>query len=64
MTERHRQAMLRLFGGDPQGKLSLLLDYTDNPRDLDDPWYTGDFERAAAEIEEGLDGLLRKLTTK
>lgn len=62
MTERHRQAMLRLFGGDPLGKLSLLLDYTDDPRDLDDPWYTGDFERAAAEIEEGLDGLLRQLT--
>ncbi len=61
MTERHRQSMLRLFGGDPEGKLSLLLDYTDTPRDLDDPWYTGEFDRAAAEIETGLNGLLHYL---
>ena len=61
MTERHRQSMLLLFGGDPEGKLSLLLDYTEHPRDLDDPWYTGEFERAAAEIETGLRGLLTHL---
>lgn len=61
MAERHRQSMLRLFGGDPAGKLSLLLDYTDCPRDLDDPWYTGEFEHAAAEIETGLTGFLHYL---
>lgn len=64
MTERHRRSMLRTFGGDPEGKLSLLLEYTDRPRDLDDPWYTGEFERAAAEIEEGLRGLVAQLTGK
>ena len=35
--------MRRFFGGDPQGKISLLLDYTDRPGDVADPWYTGDF---------------------
>lgn len=54
--------MRRICGGDPEGKLHLLLDYTDHPRDVDDPWYTDDFETAWNDIERGCRGLLRILT--
>ena len=33
--------MERICGGDPQGKLHLLLDYTARPGQVADPWYTG-----------------------
>ena len=48
----------RILGGDPQGKLRLLMSYTDRPGDVSDPWYTGDFETAYRDIEEGCRGLL------
>lgn len=42
-------------------KYSLLLDYTNDPRDISDPWYTRDFEKAYQDIENGCKGLLSKL---
>ena len=36
-----------MMGGDPKAKIYRLLDFTRNPRDIADPWYTGDFETAA-----------------
>ena len=53
--------MLRFWGGDPDNKIHLLLEFTSNPRDISDPWYTGDFDRALADIKAGCTGLLRKL---
>ena len=53
--------MRRFFGGDPQGKISLLLDYTDRPGDVADPWYTGDFEETWRDVAEGCRGLLTRL---
>lgn len=43
---------LRRTVGD-SSKYSLLLDYTENPKGISDPWYTGDFETAYKEITEG-----------
>ena len=43
-------------------QISLLMDHTDNPRSVADPWYTGDFETTYRDIVEGCEGLLRKLT--
>ena len=53
--------MLRAFGGDPEGKLRLLMDYTPSPRPVADPWYTGDFRRAWQDINEGCQCLLKAL---
>ena len=64
MEERNRRGLLRLSGGDPEGKIHLLLDYTDDPHDIDDPWYTGDFEKAYREIREGCTGYLRQFRIK
>ncbi len=58
MDGANRRNMQRLFGGDPQGKVSLLLDYTDRPRDVADPWYTRDFREAEADIDRGCAALL------
>ncbi len=53
--------MNRILGGDPEGKVSLLLDFTDTPGDIADPWYTGDFSGVYKQIEKGCEGLLLKL---
>lgn len=64
MEERNRRGLLRLLGGDPEGKLHLLLDYTDDPHDIEDPWYSGDFEKAYREIREGCTGYLKQFRVK
>ena len=47
----------RMTGGDPDGKVSMLLD-----RQIDDPWYTDDFQTAYNDILEGCRDLLEELT--
>ena len=64
MEKRHVRAMQRLFGGDPEGKLSRLLDGAPRPRDIADPWYTGDFETAKRDIIEGCGLLLDRLAAE
>ena len=52
----------RYFGGDPEGKVKNLLDYAGRTgEEIDDPWYTREFEKATAEIEEGCRALLETL---
>lgn len=53
--------MRRMCGGDPDGKIHLLLDYTDHPRDVADPWYTDDFDATWRDCVEGCTALLREL---
>lgn len=53
--------MKRLFGGDPENKLRLLLDFTDRPGDVADPWYTGDFEATWRDVVDGCGGLFDSL---
>ena len=54
-------AMRRICGGDPDGKLRLLMAYTGTARDVADPWYTGDFDAAWRDIESGCRALLDAL---
>ena len=61
MDSSNRRNMLRLFDGDPKGKVALLLDYTDHPRDVADPWYTRNFAQAEKDIEEGCKAFLETL---
>jgi protein-tyrosine phosphatase len=51
--------MTRMCGGDPEGKIHLLLDYTSRPADVADPWYTGDFEATWCGVLEGCTALLK-----
>ena len=54
----------RMFGEDALKKVSLLMDYTDRPGDVSDPWYTRDFETAFRDIEEGCASLLFSLENR
>lgn len=54
--------MRRICGGDPEGKLSLLLDFTERPGDVADPWYTGDFDATWRDVLAGCRGLLDRIT--
>ena len=61
MDPANRRDLLRLFPGDPDGKISLLLDWTGRPRPVADPWYTRDFAAAWRDILEGCTALLAAL---
>lgn len=56
--------VLRLTAGEYGDKIFKLCSFTDNPRDVADPWYTRNFERAFSDIEDGckcfLEYLLRE----
>lgn len=58
MDRANLRNMQRICGGDPEGKLSLLLDYTNRPGEVADPWYTGDFDQTWEDVLEGCQGLL------
>ena len=60
MDRANVRNMTRICGGDPDGKIRLLLDYTDHPGDIADPWYTGDFEAAWRAVMAGCRGILER----
>ena len=59
MEESNLRSMRRICGGDPEGKMHLLLDYAETPGEIDDPWYTGRFSEVYEQILSGCEGLLR-----
>ena len=61
MDQENLGDMRRICLGDPEGKIRLLMDYTDRPGDVADPWYTRDFEATWRDVEEGCRGLLEHL---
>ena len=61
MDVNNLRNLQRVIGEDKQHKISLLLDYTDHPRDVADPWYTGNFEATWQDVNDGCRGLLEKL---
>ena len=62
MDEANMRNTRRITGGDPLGKISLLLDHTARPgSEVADPWYTGNFDLTWRDVVEGCKGLLREL---
>lgn len=61
MDSWNMRNMMRILKKDPQGKVRLLLDYSSNPRDIADPWYTGNFDVTYADIVEGCEAFLNWL---
>ena len=52
--------LMRILGGDPKGKVSKLLDFTERTgQDIADPWYTGNFDRTYEDVKEGCEALLQ-----
>ena len=58
MDEENRYNLLRIFDNDPEGKVSLIMDYTDRPRAVADPWYTRDFDATYRDAIEGVEVFL------
>ena len=50
--------MLRLFGGDPEGKVYKMMSFAGSERDVADPWYTGDFEATYQDLIESIGKLI------
>lgn len=59
MDSANIRNMKRITGGDE--KIVRLLDLTDEPRDVADPWYTGDFDTTYNDVVKGCKVLLEKL---
>lgn len=58
MDEWNIRNMIRICGGDPEGKIHKLMDYTHRKGDVADPWYTGDFNATWRDVTEGCQCLL------
>lgn len=61
MDRNNLRNLKRMLGEDTDHKISLLMDYTQRPGDVADPWYTGDFEATWVDVLEGCKGLLAYL---
>lgn len=58
MDEWNLRNMRRICGGDPLGKMHLLMEFTSRPGEVADPWYTGDFEATWRDVLEGCQGVM------
>ena len=61
MDSRNLRNLPKYVGTDPEGKVSLLMDYTDRPGDVSDPYYSRNFEETWNDIYEGCKCLFEKL---
>ena len=61
MDDGNIRGMRRIAGGDPDGKIYKLLEFSGSSRNIADPWYTGNFDATWADVPEGLEGLKQKL---
>lgn len=61
MDKSNRRWLQYIIGEDSDGKVSQLMEWTGENRDVADPWYTGDFEQAYQDIEKGCRAILEKL---
>ena len=62
MDDENMWDMKHIYGGDPEKKLSMLLDWAGTPgQEIDDPWYTRDFTGVLRQIEDGCRGLLGRI---
>ena len=64
MDHNNLRNMQRIFGGDPENKLSLLLEHTGENRDVADPWYTRDFRATERDVDNGCEALLKRILSE
>ena len=58
MEQRNVVNIKRIVGEDKENKVYRLTDFTKNPRDVADPWYTGDFEITYSDVLDGCECFL------
>ena len=60
MEQKNLRDILAITGEDRLGKVALLMDFTDTPHDIADPWYTGDFDATWDDVTKGCAALIGK----
>ena len=58
MEAYNTKNLMRILQDDPRKKVYRLLDFSKRPRDIADPWYSGDFDITHTDIMEGLEAFL------
>lgn len=61
MDSANIRNMTRILGGNKDGKIHKLMEYTGSNADVSDPWYTRDFDRCYKDIYAGCEALLNSL---
>ena len=64
MDNWNYRRIISIFGNDNENKVYKLLSFTGSNRDVDDPWYSGDFSTAYNDIYEGCVALLNYILSK
>ena len=64
MDEINKYNLTRIIKEDKDNKVHKLLDFTPNPKEIEDPWYSGNFEKVYKEIDNGCRCFLEYLKTK
>lgn len=64
MEEENIGNILKIIETDTEKKVFKLLDFTENPRDIIDPWYSGDFNATYNDIKYGFEKLLEHILNK
>ena len=61
MEQYNLPRLMRIIGSDPENKVYRLLDFTASPGDIEDPWYSGNFEKVFEQIKKGCVALLQQI---
>lgn len=61
MDDSNIEDIQSIVGIDVENKIHRLLDFANKPRNIKDPWYTGNFDETYWDIVEGCDAFLKHL---
>ena len=64
MEEENIKNIFKIIGADKENKVFRLLDFTEKPRDIIDPWYYGNFDSTYYDIVLGCQKFLEYLENK
>ena len=60
MDGSNMRRMHAICGGDPEGKMHMMLEYAGRSGDVADPWYSGDFTQTWNDIQDGCRRILEE----
>ena len=61
MDKNNLRNIKYIIGEDTDNKISLLLNWAGEDKEVSDPWYTGDFDTCYNDILRGCKGVLKKI---
>ena len=64
MDNMNYNQLISIFNGDKDNKIKMLMSFTNNDEEIEDPWYTNRFEKVYDQINKGCNGLFNYLVEK